>query len=227
VKHPTFDFETRSAAGFVWNEEDECWEGPPGAADCGLALVGVKNYIAHPTFQVLSLSYDILDGQGASLWTPWSKSPPTRLLRHIALRGITAGWNVGGFEFHVWNDFCVKAYGWPPLLLEQLVDDMAAARAWTLPGSLANVGDVLKLDVVKDKTGKELIKKFTVPRQPTKANKAIWNEPDDPDLPPPTSKKRKDSTIVHMPSALVDNAAYDAKMQLWRDAGSIEDDIPF
>ena len=43
---------------------------------------------------------------------------------------------------------------------------------------------------VKDKEGKDLIKKFTVPRQPTKANKAIWNEPDDPDLPPPTPKKR-------------------------------------
>jgi DNA polymerase len=162
----------------VWNEEDECWEAPPGAAESGLELVGVKNYVNHPTFKVLCLSYDILDGQGVSLWTPWDKSPPFRLLRHVALGGKLAGWNIGQFEFEVWNSHCVKTYGWPPLLLEQLVCDMAHARAWALPGKLANAGEVLRLAIQKDKTGSALIKKFCEPRQPTKKNKEMWNEPD-------------------------------------------------
>jgi DNA polymerase len=56
---------------------------------------------------------------------------------------------------------------------------MAAARAWGLPGGLGNAGEALRLNIVKDKEGKALIRKFTIPRQPTKKNKAIWNEPDD------------------------------------------------
>lgn len=221
MRYPTFDFETRSAAGYVWNEEEDCWEGPPGAAESGLELVGTENYVKHPTFQVLCLSYDLLDGQGVSIWTPWDKNPPTRLLRHIALRGILSGWNIA-FERKVWNLHCVPRYGWPPILLEQCVCDMAIARSWTYPAGLGNAGEVLKLDIVKDKKGKDLIKWFTIPRQPTKANRAIWNEPNDPDPPPPKPKKAKP-----LWQNFEDEAEYARRMQEWRDNGSLEDDIPF
>jgi hypothetical protein len=222
VRHPTFDFETRSAAGFVWNEEDECWEGPPGAADSGLDLVGVENYVAHPTFKVLCLSYDLLDGEGVAQWTPWSPNPPTRLLRHIALHRPISGWNVA-FERKVWNLHCVKAYGWPEILLDQCICDMAIARAWTMPASLGNAGDVLNLDIVKDKSGKALIKKFTVPRQPTKANQAIWNEPDDPDGPPPKPKKTKLMTPAETRQAMTDYFAAGRASH----PSPYDDDIPF
>lgn len=223
MKLPTFDFETRSAAGYVWNEEDECWEGPPGAAECGLELVGVENYVAHPTFTPLCLSYDLRDGLGVSLWTPWAENPPLRLLRHISLRGTLSGWNIA-FERKVWNLHCVKAYGWPPIILDQCVCDMAAARAWSLPAPLGKAGEVLHLDIVKDKTGKDLIKKFTVPRQPTKANKAMWNEPDDPDV---LEKPKKTKTqIVNGSISFKSNEQYELDMKQWRESGNV-DDIPF
>lgn len=220
---PTIDFETRSAAGYVWDEEEERWTGPPGAAESGLALVGVKNYVAHPTFKVLSLSYGLGDSQGVHLWLPGMPNPRD-LLRHVALRGVLSGWNIGQFEMEVWNAHCVKEFGWPPLILEQLTCDMAAARAWSLPGKLADAGAVLNLAVQKDANGDRLIKKFTVPRQPTKNNKAMWHESTDPEGPPPKAKKEKPGITAADAAAY---QQYQLRMQEWRDKGMIDDDIPF
>jgi hypothetical protein len=218
--NPAFDFETRSAAGYVWNEEEECWEGPPGAAECGLALVGVKNYVNHPTFQVLCLSYDLRDDAGVRLWVP-GMPDPVDLLRHVARKGILSAWNVS-FELEVWNSYCVSAFGWPPLVIDQLICDMAAARAWTLPGGLANAGEVLKLSIQKDKGGSDLIKKFTIPRQPTKKNQAMWNEPDDPDAPPKKVKVPVQTTIEAIREPL-----YTRTGEVFVPPSSWDDDIPF
>lgn len=218
---PAFDFETRSAAGYVWNEEDQCWEGPPGAAECGLELVGVKNYVNHPTFKVLCLAYNLFDGLGVRLWTPGQESPRD-LLRHVALRGMLSAWNVA-FELEVWNSNCVRMFGWPPLILDQLICDMATARAWTLPGKLANAGDVLNLDIKKDSDGSRLIDKFTIPRQPTKKNDAMWNEPDDPDPPPPRPKKSK----VQPQPDLFPGPYNVGSYMGYVGNGSADDDIPF
>lgn len=222
---PAFDFETRSAAGYVWSEEDECWDAPPGAAESGLELVGVKNYVAHPTFQVLCMSYDLRDGQGVRLWMPGMPNPGD-LLRHVARLGKLSGWNVA-FEMEVWNGHCVKAFGWPPLMLEQLICDMATARAWALPAGLGNAGGVLQLAIQKDEDGKRLLKKFTIPRQPTKNNKAMWNEPTDPDVPLKIVKPKRDveaeSDCVKRDAEAT--AAYATRMAEWRPGGST-DDIP-
>lgn len=52
--------------------------------------------------------------------------------------------------------------------LEQWRCTAAMARRAAIPSSLDGVGEFLKLDTTKDKEGKRLINKFSIPRKPTK-----------------------------------------------------------
>jgi len=163
----SLDFETYSEAGFVWG--DGKWECLPGASQGkkGLPVVGARVYVEHPTFEVLTMSYDL--GNGIRRWKP-GDLPPLDLLLHARNGGLVTGWNAGGFEFKVWNLHCVHKYHWQPLPPEQVRDSMAMARAWALPGALGKAAEVLKLSNQKYPGGGRLIKKFTMPRNPTKGN---------------------------------------------------------
>lgn len=188
---PTLDFETYSEAGYRWDAAAAKWCSLEGIRNTerGLGVVGTYNYVQHPTFEVLCLSYNLLDGTGWHFWRPppdlprWpelsalfpggASAHPKDLLQHVAAGKPIAGWNSGGFEFVVWNEYCVKRWGWPPLTIAQLHDDMAKARAHSLPGKLENTGAVLQLTQQKDKAGGDIMRKLTTPRNPTKANPAL------------------------------------------------------
>ncbi len=188
--HPTLDWETFSAAGFVWDPVACKWGSPPGlsAQNRGLPAIGARNYVEHPTFEVLSLAYDLLDGVGLRHWVPPADlgrciargdrhcvgdiRHPYDLLEHVASGGMLEAVNVA-FEWTVWNFYCVPVWGWPALPQEQVYCCAAKARAAAYPGSLEPMGEVLKLSQQKDKAGKDLIRKLTVPRNPTKANPAL------------------------------------------------------
>ncbi len=184
--HPTFDWETYSEAGYVWNEGERKWGSLPGLSDQnrGLGAVGVRNYVQHPSFQILSLAYDLLDGNGLRHWTPRDLDRngvplemPMDLIHHVAAGGIVEAWNVG-FEFQVWNYYCVPMWGWPELRMEQCRCTMAKSRAFAYPGKMAYAGTVLfpgkdQAHLRKDPVGESLVKKLTVPRKPTKANQDL------------------------------------------------------
>lgn len=176
--HPTFDFETYSEAGFVWNGESQKWGSLPGlsAQNRGLPAVGARNYVQHPTFEVLRLAYDLLDGQGMRHWLP-GMPPPADICAHVEAGKTLEAVNVG-FEWTVWNFFCVPKLGWPTLPQSQVVCCAAKARAAAYPGSLEPMGEVLfpsaaDAHLRKDKTGKDLIRLLTVPKNPTKANQDL------------------------------------------------------
>jgi len=170
------DFETYSEAGFVWDEAAQKWKAPRGAMKKGLPVVGSAAYVEHPTFEVLTMSYDM--GFGTQRWKPGQPAPVPLLM--VVQRGeLVSGWNSGGFEFKVWNKHCAPKYGWPPLRLEQLRDTMAQARAHALPGALGKAAEVLQTQHQKDKGGTRLLDKFSIPRNPTKANAATRIRPDD------------------------------------------------
>lgn len=160
-----FDFETYSEAGFVWNNETERWERLPGANEKGIGAIGAARYTEHPSAEVLSLAYNLKDGRGTRLWKP-GDAAPLDLFAHIAAGGLLEAWNCS-FEYWVWVNICVPKYGWPTLPQRQLRDAMAKARAHALPGSLLNVGNVLNTQVKKDKEGTWLLKRFSIPRDPT------------------------------------------------------------
>ncbi len=171
---PELDFETYSEAGYVWVPQptDKAphagkWQGPKGApkGSKGLGVVGAAVYAEHPSTDILSMYYNLKDGNGPVGWIP-GMPPPLPLLEYVQRGGLIEAWNAG-FEWWIWNGVGVRRYGWPPLNLFQLRCAMAKARASGLPGKLALAGDVLGLDVVKDSGGKALLDKFSVPRTPT------------------------------------------------------------
>lgn len=174
---PTFDFETYSEAGFVWVEPGVDPKKPLGYWTClpnapqgkkGLPIVGASVYTEHPTAEVLTLSYDLADGLGVRRWRP-GLPHPVDLFAHLAAgREIEA--HNAMFERLVWQNICVPKYGFPPLDPYLLRCSMATARTNNLPGALGNLGDVLALEVVKDKEGKRLLDKFSIPRNPTKTD---------------------------------------------------------
>lgn len=171
------DFETYSEAGFVWDAARNKWAALPGASQGkkGLPVVGASVYVEHPTFEVLTLSYDL--GAGIKRWQP-GLPPPVDLLSHVASGGLVSGWNSAGFEMKVWNH-CVDRYRWPPLPLRQVRDTMAAARAFCYPGALGKASEVMALKQQKNPDGKRLLDKFSIPRNPTKANPALRIKPSD------------------------------------------------
>lgn len=178
---PTLDFETRSEAGFIWDAAAGKWAALPGAPSArkGLPVVGAAVYATHPTTDVLSAAYDL--GGGPRLWRP-GNPPPTDLWLHVIQGGLLEAWN-SSFEHWIWNHVCVPRYGWPGLPLRQLRCAMARARAHALPGSLEAAGRVVGAEQQKDPDGGRLLKKFSMPRNPTKNDPRLWIPPDpaDPD----------------------------------------------
>lgn len=173
------DFETYSEAGFVWSDAEQKWVALPGAAQGkkGLPVVGMAAYAMHPSTEVLTLSYNLKDGRGTRRWRP-GLPLPTDLFDHVAAGKLIEAWNAG-FEWWIWSEVCAKRYGWPPVPTAQFRCAQAKARASGLPASLAKAGAVLGLEVQKDKAGEALIKKFCVPRNPTKSNPSRRIRPED------------------------------------------------
>jgi len=172
VTLPTIDFETYSEAGFVWGAQAGGaaagkWAALPGdpQGKKGLSVVGAAVYATHPSTEVLCAAYDLQDGRGAQVWTP-DMDRPDRLLLHVQAGGLLEAWN-SGFEHWIWNHVCVTRYGWPPLPQRQLRCAMARARAHALPGALASAGKVVVAEQQKNPDGTRLLRKYSIPRNPT------------------------------------------------------------
>jgi len=178
---PDLDFETYSEAGYFFNPDRQRWEGPPHApaGKKGLPVIGAPRYAEHPSTEVLSLAYDLKDGLGQRMWRRGALIDdlmPYDLFDYIAAGGLLEAWNVG-FERLIWENVCVKKMGWPPVPRGQWRCAMAKARAHALPGSLDKAGNVLQAAAKKDPEGKRLLDKFSVPRNPTKADTRLRLHP--------------------------------------------------
>lgn len=181
---PTFDFETYSEAGFVWEPPGETkplgrWTCLPNAPQGkkGLPVVGSSVYTEHPTAEILCLQYDIHGNHAPRLWRP-GMPPPLDLFDYLARGGIIEAHHAM-FERLVWENIAVPKLGWPALNPYQLRCSMATARVNNLPGSLDNLGDVLQVETRKDKDGKRLLAKLSVPRTPTQKDDRLRIRPDD------------------------------------------------
>lgn len=183
---PGFDFETYSEAGLVFSPEDERWKPLPGLGgqQRGLKGCGVRNYVQHPSFRILSLAWDLKDGKGKRWWRPPEMTDlfpatqiphytiPHDLFAHIQAGGLLEAVN-SGFEWQVWNFHCVPVLGWPEIKIEQMRCVAAKCKASAKPPGLAAAGEVVGADPghLKDPKGKALITKLTMPRNPTKKDK--------------------------------------------------------
>lgn len=175
---PEFDFETYSEAGYEFDYQAWKWRSLEGIAKTkrGLSVVGAYNYVSHPSFRVISLSYNLKDGTGAKFWRP-GLPLPVDLFEHVKARKLLEAWNVG-FEFWVWSLYCAPKLGWPRIDTMSLRCAMAKAAASSRPQALDKASEVLKLVNKKDPAGADLIRKLTVPRNPTKKNPMLFWTPD-------------------------------------------------
>lgn len=171
--HATIDFETLSAAGFVWDAAAGKWKGPPGAGQGkkGLPVVGMAPYAEHPSTRVVTLSFKVPGGR-LRRWRPGLPFPQD-LFDWIAAGGWVEAHNVM-FERLIWWLVCMPRYGFPPLPERQLSCSSATARVNCFPGKLATLGDALRLPVRKNADGRRLINKFSIPRNPTKRDPRLW-----------------------------------------------------
>lgn len=161
----TADCETYSEAGHRFDDVANKWKPLPGARSKGLSVVGAAVYAEHPSTDVLTLSY-CLPGRVLRRWKPGDPLPYD-LFEYLAAGGAVESHNAI-FEWLIWTYVLVPKYGFPPLNPYQQRCSMAKARVQGLPGSLKNLSDVLDLPVPKDPEGDRLLKKFSIPRDPTK-----------------------------------------------------------
>lgn len=163
--HATIDLETRS--------------------ECDLRKRGAYNYGADPSTSILCVAYNLPDNdEGTKLWTPrldlWPcDRDPYDLLEYIESGGLIEAHN-SAFERAVINGPAGQNLLWPELKLEQMRCSMAKCRYNSIPGSLAQAGAALNLNIQKDKVGTALIKKLCMPQKITKKNLLRWC--DDPEL---------------------------------------------
>lgn len=131
---------------------------------------GAYVYFEHPQTEVLMCAYRIDDGP-LQLWT-YDQPAPADLCAAIE----------AGAKIHAWNaqfealgfDLLADRHGWPRPEIEQYVDTMAAAAAMSLPRALGDAAQALGLDILKDKEGMRLIRKFSIPRRD-----GTFNDPKD------------------------------------------------
>ncbi|QJD55188.1 putative DNA polymerase [Pseudomonas phage MR14] len=177
---PDMDFEGFSAAGFEWDDASQKYKAPIGATKKGLPAIGAAKYADDPSTEVLCLAYDLKDGTGRKMWLP-GQPLPLDLIQHLAQfdasappsyeqRGLCETHN-SMFEFRVWTRVLHERWGWPAIDLRQMRCSMAKARAYSLPGALGNLAEVLRVPVGKDKDGKKQLERFSWPRNPTKSDR--------------------------------------------------------
>lgn len=145
MKHVEIDFETRS---------------PVDLKKCGPYV-----YFDHPEARVLLGSYQI-DGGAVRRWREGDPMPGD--LRQAVEEGATISAHNAAFEMLCF-EWLAKNAGWIMPRFEQFRCTAATAAAMSLPRDLKTLGEVLDLDVQKDKEGFRLMRMFSIPKVVRKA----------------------------------------------------------
>lgn len=167
---PTIDGELYSSAGFVMDPPSDKyplgrWVAPEGAAKPGIAAVGAAVYCEHPSTEILTVSYDLVDQRGIRRWRP-GQTLPWDLMNHLSDPDAPIEAHNAFFELSWVEKIAGPQHGWVVPDRSKWRCSMATALVAQRPGALANLGDVLGLSEKKDKEGDRLIKKFCIPQQP-------------------------------------------------------------
>ena len=126
---------------------------------------GAHNYAAHPTTDILCISFR--DGMMHSLWHPKMGKPlPPWVLEHIRLGLPLAAWNAR-FECLIWQHIGVPRYGFPPIPHDQWYCTMSAALAMGLPAKLSKCASFMLLPEQKDTVGAKVMQLLCQPDKKT------------------------------------------------------------
>lgn len=140
---------------------------------CDLERCGSYKYFEHPSTENLVLAVkegSLKDGPPVLSWDarkPVKDDPAIELLR----QAIVDRWEIHAFNSQFeWGDLkyvCPRQFGLPVPDINRLRCTQALARSTGLQNSLGQVAEFLKLPVQKDKMGKALIQKFSIPQKKT------------------------------------------------------------
>lgn len=152
-------------------------------SEADLRSYGAYRYACDPSTEILIFSiareqerplvWDVLDSFGenkAALAMLWEMRDNEENLVYA---------HNAQFEAAVSKYLFYKTFHMVAPKLQQWRCTAAMARRAAIPSSLAGMGEFLGLDVTKDKEGKRLINKFSVPRSPTKKDKRTRILPQD------------------------------------------------
>lgn len=96
-----------------------------------------------------------------------------RILNHIS-SGKTFIAHNAPFEMVIWNNVCVRNYGFPELKPEQVLCTMAMAYAMNLPGALEKAAPAMGITIQKDMAGHRVMLQLSKPKKITPEGKVIW-----------------------------------------------------
>jgi DNA polymerase len=141
-------------------------------SEIDLKKAGLHNYATDPSTGAHCLSY----GSSPDTVRTWVEGEPfpQDLADHITQGGIITAWNAA-FELAIWNEVCVKKYGWPPLPIRQVRCSMVRAYAMALPGALDDAAPALGVDQRKDAEGHRVMLQLSKPKK----DGSMWRREDD------------------------------------------------
>lgn len=131
--------------------------------------VGAYKYATHRSCKILSAAYCI-DESPVNLWIPELPGLPEDLFEAIK-REEKIGAHNAFFERCIWEQICVKHWGFPEVKPKQWRCTAAVASAHSLPRNLGKAGNALGLEVVKDEIGKKVMLRLSKPRKARKPTK--------------------------------------------------------
>lgn len=135
-------------------------------SEVDLTKVGTPVYAAHPSTELLVLSWAVEDGP-IETWEPrLAPNMPESLIGLIKAPGCNFHAHNMAFESAIFEHVLGT-----PIPLERQRCDMVHGLSLGLPASLAQMGSAIGIPAQKAKliNGKRLIRKFCQPRKPTKA----------------------------------------------------------
>lgn len=144
-----------------------------------LTRVGAWEYAKHSGTELLCMAYKV-DTSPTCLWTPGDPFP-RELQRAIENRYEFWAHNAF-FERCIWQHIKQVRFGFPAIPDHLWRCSAATAAALALPRSLEDAGQVLGLDMQKDKEGHRLMLQMCKPRKPRKdedPNGLYWFEDDE------------------------------------------------
>lgn len=135
--------------------------------------VGVYRYVEDPHCDVLMASYRIDGGP----WRRWRRGQacPADIRTHVEAGGIISAHNAA-FERMLWWHVLSPKHGWPKPAIGQFRCVAVTAAALALPRSLDRLGAALDLPVQKDKGGKKLINRHSMPQGIGHNGGPVWDE---------------------------------------------------
>lgn len=132
------------------------------------STVNIKNagadvYARDPSTEVLCMAY-AFDEEAVEVVTRYDQPHEFHRIFNFVLGGGTVVAHNAAFELAIWNNVCVKKYGWPQLRAEQVICTMAMAYSMALPGALEDAAPAAGLDVHKDTKGHRVMLQLSQPK---------------------------------------------------------------